>query len=243
MITAEAARIALCEALCPHAARVADANYPTRARFRVFDSAPARAQDLDQGEEFTPVLSVYTRAAGWGERGGMAAYGDVENSTTIEVVGELAVLAEDEAGQFADAMADNDPNARIVLAGMMAQVERIVLDETGGFPFRRFVKKVTKIDLETHAVPEFGLRYQRVFMRLTCDLVNDEFPQAGGLPPRVAEWAASLPDGSSAKTKILALAAYFPAISYPALSNIQIGAPVGEGEEFTPYAQTGEDSQ
>ena len=63
ILLAEAARLALVEALCPTAALDAGTGFPTLAGRLVYDSTPARVQDLDEGQTPVPVISIYSRSA------------------------------------------------------------------------------------------------------------------------------------------------------------------------------------
>lgn len=231
MLSADAMRLAAIEVLTPYAALVAATGFPTLAGKNVFDSRAAAIGELDGEKAYTPVLALYTGSAKATLRGDAAEIGDSENEAVLEIVAELAVAAKDENGEFSDAMASEDPEARMVLSALTSQVIFHLCHSEAGYLFRRFILNVRRIEVEPHALPQLGLRWQRNTIRITCGLLGETYDiAAGGLPEPVRSLAAQLPVGSYAKAKLDDLAAHFPADPRPALEMVAIG-PAPEGDD------------
>ena len=231
MLAAEALRLAAIEVLRPHAAVVADSDYPTLARHRVFDSRAVTLQDLDRSQSYTPVMAVYTAESGTKLRGPLTDATDTEADAIIDIVGELAVRDVEDDAEFANAMAGDDAEARLVLAAMMAQARYLLDHSPRGHAFRRICAQVTKAEYQTFALPQLGLRFQRVTMRLHCQIRDDDFNvPAGQLPEPIRSVLQALPEGSYAKAKLAALAAYFAPDVLPALDGVTLATgPVTSG--------------
>lgn len=227
MLAAEALRLAAIEVLCPTAAAIAGEGFPTLAGARVFDSRAAALEDLDRNapEGYTPVLALYTPESGVSLRSSMAAADDTVADAMLDIVAELAVAAHDEDGEFADAVAaaETDPEARLVLAALCSQVRYLLERSQSGQIWRYLVNHVIKIDEQTHALPNLGLRWQRVTMRFHCEIRDDDF-EGDGLPEPIATIYDALPAQSYAKAKLGALAAHFGGDSLPQLNRIDIEA-------------------
>lgn len=230
MLTAEAARLAALEVLCPTSAIAADAGYPTLAGSRVFDSRLVGIDDLDPDAKFTPVLAVFTSDTSSAPRGEAASYGDNAAQCALEIVVELAVASTDEDGApFADAMPADDWDARLVLAALCGQVRRLLEFDERGYLFRRFVRQILRWDEEAFAVPQLGARWHRVTMRATLSLPDDEFTEAAGLPGTLGALASLLPAGSPAAQKLQKLAAYFATVPRTPLEGITFSGGLGDG--------------
>lgn len=233
MLTAEAVRLAAMEVLCPTAAIAAQSGYPTLAGALVFDSRAAHVDELaqaasDGGSSWQPVLALYTRQSDEALRGEAAGFDDVDATTVLEIVAELsAVIDGAEGGPFVDAVDASDAQARLTLMTLVGQVKRLLLFAESGWLFRKTILSVERVEEETHAIPEFGLRFQRVFLRLHCRCRHDEFPADGGLPQPLADLRASLPAGSYARSMLDALGAAFPAEPPTPLGSVHLDAPGG----------------
>lgn len=231
MLAAEAVRLAAIEALCPTSAVLANAGYPTLAGRAVYDSRAVALQDLDLEKAYTPVLSLYTSQSSASLRGEMAAADDTIATAVLDVVAELSVVADDGDGQLADAMAGDDPDARLVLAALCAQVRFVLERSQAGAIFRRVVARVIKVDQETFAVPNLGMRWQRVMMQFHCEIRDDQFDMmAGGLPEPIASLRAALPAGSYAAAKLDELAGHFAAEPTTPLEGVDVHH--GEGSSL-----------
>lgn len=242
MFSAEAMRLAAIEVVTPLAALQAGTSFPTLAGKRVYDSRSAAVGDLDETLPYTPVLSFYTAASSTLQRGDAAGFSDSECEAVLEIVAELAVAAKDEDGiVYADAMAEGDPEARLVLAALVAQVIFLLTEAPAGALFRKFVLGVRRIEEEPFSVPNLGLRWQRTTIRLTCAIPQDRFDLAGGLPEPVKSLATLLPEGSYARRKLDALAEHFAGASRTPLAEVAIyddpDATSGTGR---PIASTGD---
>ncbi len=222
MLSAEAARLAAIEVLCPTASLAANANYPTLAGRVILDSRSTALQDLDRDHEYTPTVALHTISSTVSRRGDAADAADSECSTEIEIVCELAVVACDEGGpDYADAMASDDPEARLVLAALTSQVRNLLEFSQRGFLFRDTIIGIRKIEEEAFGVPELGLRWHRTTMRLSVAIEDDRFDQQnGGMPEPMATLFGKLPAGSYAKHKLAQLATHFAADPRPPLAGV-----------------------
>lgn len=229
MLSAEAARLAALEVLCPKAALDGGAPYPTLAVDHVFDSRLVGIDDLDRTAKFTPCLALFTADALTAPRAEAATFDDSEAQCTIEIVAELAVASVDEDGApFADAMPADDWDARLVLAALCGQVRRLLLYDERGRLFRRFVRRVVRWEEETFAIPQLGARWHRVTMRLTVSLPDDVFVDAAGIPEPLKTLAGLLPVGSPAAEKLAVLAGYFDPVTRTPLAGVDFAGP-GQG--------------
>lgn len=223
MLAAETARLALIECLCPTAALATDTGYPTLAGSRIADSRGVAMQDLDPAQPYTPFVAVFSGPSSSDRRGEAAGLDDMGAHCVIDVVAELAVLETDKDGNFADAMAGSDPEARLVLSALLAQIRRIAVHGEGGSLFRKAIKTVDRVEFVPFGYPDIALRFQRITMRLTCTVRDDDFTDAAGLPEPAKSIAAALPSGSYAKGKIDALAAMLAPEARTALGQIAFG--------------------
>lgn len=222
MLAAEALRLVAIEALCPADAVYGQAAFPTLAQHRVYDSKAAPLEDLDRSSEGgTPVLSLYTLESGVKPRGTASSATDNEATAVLEIIAEIAIVSSDGGELFADA-AETDPEGRLVLAALCAQVRHCLMFSANGALWRRIVRQVEDIDLKTFAVPELGLRYQRVTMRLTCSIQDDDFSLDGGLPEPLATVFGKLPSQSYAKAKLASLAGQFQPTALPPLEGVDL---------------------
>lgn len=225
MLSAEAARLAALEVLCPASALAGASAFPTLARDRVFDSRLVGIDDLDRDAAYTPCLALFTADAQSTPRGEIGAYDDAEGRSTLEIVAELAVAGSDEAGEpYADAMPADDWDARLVLAALCGQVRRSLQHDERGRLFRRFVRRVIGISEETFAIPELGARWHRVTMRFELSLPDDVFTDAAGLPQPLAQLAGLLPPGSIAAARLAVLADHFAALPRAPLAGLDLVA-------------------
>lgn len=227
MLSSEALRLTAVEALCPTAAAISGEGFPTLAKARVFDSRAAALEDLDRDapEGYTPVLSLYTPEAGFSLRGPAAAVDDTIADAALDVVAELAVAVDDGDGMIADAVAATDPQARIILAALCSQVRYVLQYSESGALWRYIVRDV-RYEEQTFAVPELGLRWQRVRMRFHCGICDDDF-SVPGLPEPLATVYSRLPVNSYAKATLAALVAHFQQVPPPSLEKLTIST--GQG--------------
>lgn len=231
MLASEAVRLAAIEVLRPTACVISGSGFPTLAGINVLDSREVAIQDIDESKPYTPVISVFTTESGFALRGPLASIDDVEADAVIDIVAELAVVTSDEFGPLADAVAATDPDARMVLSALCAQV-RFLLDRSqSGFLWRLLVKRVIRFEAQTFAAPKLGIRWQRVTMRYHVEICDDDFDMDdGGLPEPMRSLFEALPDQSYAKAKLAALAAHFRGDPLPRLESISGNAgpaPIG----------------
>jgi hypothetical protein len=213
MLSAEAVRLAAIEILCPTSAKAVGTGFPTLAGKLVLDTQDIALQQIDQTRSFTPVLALYTIESAAVSRAEGAAEDDTAATTILEVVAELAVDAGE--GQ-ADALVASDPKARLVLAALCAQVRRQLQFSQAGLLWRKIVKRVVRVEEETFAAPQLGVRWQRVTMRFHCEIADDDFEMsAGGLPQPIQRLYEALPAQSYAKAKLAEMASHFTAEILP----------------------------
>ncbi|MCZ7501258.1 hypothetical protein [Agrobacterium sp. ST15.13.015] len=229
MLAAEAVRLVAIELLRPSDIPEGG-NFPTLAGSRVFDSRGPTLTEIDHERRYTPVLSVYTQKSSADAAGAASGFDDTEATVSLLVMAELAVITREGSTDYVDAMtAGTDVEARLVLAALVAQVRRRLEFSAAGAPWRKLVKQVLRVDEETHAVPEFGLRWQRIFCTYNLAIGDDDFDMSRpGLPEPLGSVAAALPDGSYAKQKLAELAACFAAENPDQLTTIH-GVTAGPG--------------
>lgn len=233
MLAPEALRLVTMEVLRPHAAVVAKAGFPTVAMGRVYDSQEIPIQALDPERDYTPVIALHSGDASVSPRGEASDFTDVDHRAVLDIVVELAILAEDLNGAFADAMAGNDPQARLVLSALCSKIRFLLERSAKGALWRRLVKRVVSCESMPFAVPNLGLRFQRVTLRYTVELRADLYDlEDGGLPEPLRSVAESLPAGSYAKEKLAELAGYFLAETPDALDEIGGTVDLPGGEEI-----------
>lgn len=235
MLTAEAMRLAAIEVLSPTAANLGEGVFPTIAGKRVFDSRSVAISDLPAGSKHTPTLALYTAQSESVLRGAGAAGWDTSASAILELVAELSVRVKEGQEEFADASTSDDPDARLLLAALCAQVRYLLTSTEAGYLFRRLVMSIDRIEEIPFAVPEIGVRWQRTTMRFHCTLPDDEFDDAGGLPPQVQRFLTALPDASYAKARLTMLAEKFTGQDRTALETITWSEP-GKAADADPDA-------
>ena len=222
MLAAEALRLAAVEVLSPTASQP-NGPFPTLAGRLVYDSRGAPLEDLRQDAPYTPILSLYTPESGVKLRGSQAAASDSEADAWLDIIAELAVKSSQDGVDFVDAMAGDDPEARLVLAALCAQVRRLLERSQAGGLWRRLVRSIEETEYKTYAVPDFGLRWHRVTIRMHCSIRDDDLSMdSAGLPEPLRSVYEALPDGSYAKEKLAALAAHFAAETLPALNEVHL---------------------
>ncbi|WAC26421.1 hypothetical protein [Ancylobacter sp. SL191] len=250
MLAAAALRLAVIEALCPTAAvRGEDgATFPTLAEHRVFDSRQILVDELDDARPYTPSISVYVEDVRVERRGDAAPSVRGNPTCTLVIVTELAEIARDpdgdavrqENGNLATmALVDSDPRQRLVLEALTAQVRKVIVRGPEAVAVRRVMKAVQSIELEAFSLPQLSRRWLRYLMLVSCEIADDKFTDAPGLPEPLRSVAAELPDGSYAKAKLAELGAAFLATSRDALDGIDViasvnGVPVIRRPEATP---------
>lgn len=210
MLAAEAVRLMAVETLLPTAALLAGGPYPTLAGKRVFDSAAPSISDIDETKDYTPVISVYTPESGSKARSSAAEWTDRDADCALDIVAELVTIVREDGKDYAEPMADGDASARLVLAALASQIRRTLMLSMQGSAWRGLVRSVTDVEYKTVAVPEFGLRLQRLVTRFHLEIADDRFDlQSGGLPEPIRSVYEALPVGSYAKQKLAELQAAF----------------------------------
>ncbi|KWV42126.1 hypothetical protein AS026_21190 [Rhizobium altiplani] len=221
MLAAEALRLAAIEILRPTAAVEAGTGFPTLAGLNVLDSRETAVEDIDRSKPYTPILALHTTEAGVALRGPLSSANDVSADTVLDVVAELAVVEQDGQGEFAFAAATTDPEARLVLAALCAQVRYLLERSQSGGMWRYLVQRIVNIEYQSFAAPEIGVRIQRTTMRFHCEIRDDDF-EVVGLPEPLATIYAKLPAQSYAKAKLAALASHFSPDVLPSLDRVTI---------------------
>lgn len=220
MLAAEALRLAAIEVLRPTAAVEAGTGFPTLAGLNVLDSREVAVEDIDRSKPYTPILVLHTTEAGLALRGPLASAGDVNADAVLDVVAELAVVERDAQSEFAF-VAETDPESRLVLAALCAQVRYLLEQSQAGVMWRRLVRRIVNIEYQSFSAPDVGLRLQRTTMRFHCEIRDDNF-EVAGLPEPLASVYAQLPAQSYAKAKLAALASHFSPDALPSLERISV---------------------
>lgn len=225
MLMATAARLAAIEALRPTAG-ASGGIWPTLAESRVFDSRYAKIDDLDEQASYTPVIAVFTEASDVAARAPNGDYDDTEVRTLLQFVAELGVKAREDDEDFVDALAftpENGPEASIKLSALVAQIRYALEAAPGGALFRSVVKNIEKIESRLYAVPEFGLRFHRVTVSMTCAIPDDTFdPETGGLPPAFEAFRLKMPANSYPRQALDALAALVQPVALDPLAAVSL---------------------
>lgn len=220
MLAADAMRLAAIEALCPTTALKGETPFPTLAGRHVFDSRATALDDLETDQTFTPTLAVYSEAVEVDSFGPGSPSTHGVASADLVVVTEIAVQATDSEGAYVDA-ATTDPAGKLTLGALCAQVRKRLVYDPAGFDLRsRLVATVNRLSIEPFSIPEFGLRYLRNTMRLSCHIADDEFTDDGGLPAPIRRLLSALPTESYARAKLEELEAQFTAISRQGLEGV-----------------------
>lgn len=248
MLAAAALRLAVIEALCPTAALLAPPDapipFPTLAGCHVYDSVAISAEQLDEGDDlmtgpaWTPCVSVYTETTTIRRRGDTSTSAIGNPETDLVFVIELAERAEGAAAGMVDtdAVVNGDALAQLTLAALTAQVREIVVRAPRGAGLRRIMAAAPLIKIEPFGIPEFGVRYMRNVMTVTCQIADDKFTDEPGLPEPLRSLAADLPEGSYAKAKLIELGAAFRATTREQLEAIAIHATANDRPVIRPPA-------
>ncbi|NLS02318.1 hypothetical protein HGP14_02900 [Rhizobium sp. P32RR-XVIII] len=221
MLAAEALRLAAIEVLRPTAAVEAGEGFPTLAGLNVLDSREIAVQDIDRDKPYTPILVLHTAEAGVALRGALSSAEDTAANAALDIVAELAVVENDKDGEFADALAASDPEARLVLAALCSQVRYLLERSQAGGLWRRLVRRIVNIEYQPFEVPNIGMRWQRITMRFHCEIRDDDF-EVEGLPEPMATVYAALPSQSYAKAKLASLASHFSRDVLPRLEGVDV---------------------
>lgn len=232
MLSVSALRLAAVEVLCPTAALAGNSAFPTMAGGNVYDSRAVTLDDLDPENKFTPCLSVYS------EQASAEIYGDSAPSTQGRVMADLVIEAEitvretDDEGAYADA-ARSDPQARLRLDALCAQVRKRLTYDPSGILFRSgLVASVESVRIEPYSVPNLGLRFMRNTMTFRCHIADDEFSDEAGLTGPVKRLMEALPAGSYALTTLQALDGLFTGVTRDALSVMRLNVPPLSDDEL-----------
>ena len=226
MFSPELLRVAALEVLCPTKAIADDVGFPTLAKALVFDSRAVPVSSLRGVDGYLPVLSLYTGEATGEVLGGKAGGPDFDFMGILEVVGELAIIADPESGETAPMLAESDPEARLVLAAMMAQARFSLETAAEGSLFREVTMSLQRVEMVPFAMPELDIRYHRTTMRMTYDLPDDEFELETGKPKNLKRLLEILPETSVSREKLQLLFDLFePSTSFPlSTPDIQLGS-------------------
>lgn len=237
MLSATAVRLAAIEVLCPTVMRENGTGFPTLAQHRVFDSRQVAFQDIDLSKAFTPVLVLHTAESSAALRGAAAGADDRDGTTVLDIVAEIAVAGDDEGDSEVYVRSEDDPQARLVLEALTAQVLYLLEHAPSGRLFRKYARSISSIEIRTYGSPELGVRFLRNTIRLRIDIPDDDFDVPNGsLPEPCRSLHMELPDGSYAKEKLDELAAFFVMQSLPDLQNAGITTDLGVTGEGLPQS-------
>lgn len=235
MLSATAVRLAAIEVLCPTTARESEVGYPTLARHRVYDSRQVAFQDLDHDRAFTPVLVLHTTESAAILRSTISDADDRDGSTVLDIVAEIAVAGDDVDDTEVYVRSEDDPQARLVLEALSAQVLYTLMHAPGGVLFRKYAMSIMAVEIKTYGSPELGVRFLRNTIRLRIDTPQDDFEVANGCLPEPCEsLRQALPVSSYARKKLDELAAFFIYQQLPTLASARISTDLGVTAEGLP---------
>lgn len=229
MLAAEAMRLAAIEALRPHASVQSGLNWPTLAEHRVYDSKAIVPEDILVDKDYSPCLSVYTDEVRIERRGDIAPTNIGFPTAVLLINVELAQFA-DEADEDGNPqilpIVEDDPGARLVLGAICAQVRQTLTYSEAGAIFRS-IAVVQDIRIDPFSLPQFDIRWLRNTMRITCQIKDDKFTDAAGMPEPMQKLFQALPDGSYAKDMLTKLDAAFRATTRTELDGIDFSTSGG----------------
>lgn len=235
MLSATAVRLAAIEVLCPTAARESEAGYPTLARHRVYDSRQVAFQDLDHDQAFTPVLVLHTTESAAILRSAISDADDREGSTVLDIVAEIAVAGDDIEDTEVYVRSEDDPQARLVLEALSAQVRYLLEHAPSGRLFRKYARSISAVEIKTYGSPDLGVRFLRNTIRLRIDIPDDDFDvDSGSLPEPCESLRRALPARSYARQKLDELATFFVSQQLPAFGSARIATDLGVAGEGLP---------
>lgn len=235
MLSATAVRLAAIEVLCPTSARESGEGFPTLARHRVYDSRQVAFQDLDRSQAFTPVLVLHTTESAATLPSAAASADDRNASTVLDIVAEIAVAGDDEADTEVYVRSEDDPQARLVLEALSAQVRYVLEHAPAGLLFRKYAVSIMAVEMKTYGSPELGVRFLRNTIRLRIDIHDDDFAgTSGSLPEPCESLRKSLPATSYARKKLDELAAFFIYQQLPSLESALVETNLGLTAEGLP---------
>lgn len=235
MLAATAVRLAAIEVLSPTPARESGAGFPTLAQHRVYDSRQVAFQDLDRSQAFTPVLVLHTTESATTLPSTASSADDRSASTVLDIVAEIAVAGDSEDDAEVYVRSEDDPQARLVLEALSAQVLYTLMHAPGGVLFRKYAMSIMAVEIKTYGSPELGVRFLRNTIRLRIDTPQDDFEVANGCLPEPCEsLRQALPVSSYARKKLDELAAFFIYQQLPTLASARISTDLGVTAEGLP---------
>ena len=201
LLAATALRIGAKAALCPSAAvnGAPGAAFPTMAGRHVYDSRSIPIDAVKRAKAPVPTLSIYTEMVRGAPRGPAQAVPPAEFTVDLVVEGEISVYVP-QAGSEGDYLgwAASDAAGEAQLDFLMATARQAIVDAVGRGVLRGIVKRI--VSFEAMPVRDFvsGARVNRRTLRITCEVGDDRWNPAGGLPEPLATLRANLDDAAYA---------------------------------------------
>lgn len=201
LLAATALRIGAKEALCPSAAvnGVAGAAFPTMAGRHVYDSRSIPIDAVRRAKAPVPTLSIYTETVRGVPRGPSQAAAPSEFTVELVIEGELAVYVP-KAGTEGEYLgwATSDAAGEMQVDFLLSSARLAILDAVASGVLRGVVKRIASF--ESLPVRDFvsGARVNRRTLRISCEVGDDLWPAAGGLPEPLATLRRNLADDAYA---------------------------------------------
>lgn len=214
LLGATAVRLGAREALCPTASvQAGDAGvFPTIAGRYVYDSRSIPIDQVKRSKEPVPTLSVYTETVRGVPRGNAQGSAPAEFTVDLVIEAEIAVYVP-KAGASDEGVgwASSDASGEMLLDFLVAQARQTIVDAVGTGTLRRIVKRI--VEFEAMPLRDFvsGSRINRRTLRMRCEVGDDAWNRAGGLPEPLASLRESLADGAYAVEQLDRIAAAIPA--------------------------------
>lgn len=162
-------------------------------------------------------------------RGGIATSAIGDATIDLIIVAEIAERATDAEGDFAEAVVEGDARMRLTLEALGAQVRKTLTHSERGAGLRRVLKAITSVKVEPFALPEYGVRILRDVITFSCEIADDKYTDAPGLPEPLKRVAEDLPAGSYAKAKLTELGNLFLATERTPLAGFNLHPTTGDG--------------
>lgn len=201
LLGATAVRLGAVEALCPTVAvhGGTDAVFPTLAGRHVYDSRSIPIDQIKKSRAPVPTIGVYTETVRGAVRGD--AQGSAPSNCTVDLLieAEIVVFVGPAGGvPEGTGWGSSDAGGEMLLDFLVSQVRRALVDAVGGGILHRIVKRI--VEFEAHPLRDLasGARINRRTLRLRCEVDDDRWNRAGGLPEPLATLRERLPEGSYA---------------------------------------------
>lgn len=235
MLAHMALRLAVIEALAPHAAISLMGTggapvWPTLARHRVLDSQIA-AQVATEEEALTPLIAVFsddgmTEAQG----GGQDAEFEPQETVTLAIEIQVPLASINEDGQPVVSLAETDALAESFVNTIAHQIRSILRRARVDGPLRHVLIAIEKSNSRAWSDADSMIRLSARRLEMTCRIRADRDVIAGQtglarLPSPLREVAQDLPEGSYGRDAALRVASMLnDPFAFAALQSLRLAA-------------------